>query len=341
MPYHPSVSIIIPVYNSASCIGLCLEGIRKQNYPKDKIEIIIIDAGSTDSTLDIVRKYGVDKILKNPLKTGEAGKSVGAQYAQNDIIALIDSDNIIEDENWLERMTAPFADNDIVGSEPIRYSYRYSDPIITRYCALLGMNDPICYYFGNYDRISQLSGKWTGLNIPTEEKNGYIKIDLEGYDLYPTIGANGFLIRRELLLKTHYKPYLFDIDLVSELVPLGYSKYAKVDIGIVHLYARDLKDFARKQERRVKDYIYYRDKQQRYYPWDKISIAKRLKFIMLTLLVIPLLWDIWKGYKKIADKAWWFHIPACWTTLLVYGISRIMLLFPSNREIADRNNWNR
>src|SRR5277367_6523712 len=117
MPFYPSVSIIIPVYNSEKSIGLCLEGIRKQNYPKEKIEIIIIDAVSVDTTLDIVKKYEVNQIFPNPLKTGEAGKSVGVEKAQNDIIALIDSDNIIEETDWLERMVQPFADKEITGSE--------------------------------------------------------------------------------------------------------------------------------------------------------------------------------------------------------------------------------
>ena len=104
----PSISVIIPTYNSAKVLGSCLAGIRNQDYPKNKIEVIIADAGSTDSTISIARKFHADKILHNRLRTAEAGKAVGLKEAKNEIIALIDSDNIIEGKGWLKKMASPF-----------------------------------------------------------------------------------------------------------------------------------------------------------------------------------------------------------------------------------------
>ena len=341
MPIYPTVSIIIPVYNSESCLGLCLAAIRNQAYPKDLLEIIIIDAGSQDRTIEIARQYKVDQILPNPLKTGEAGKSVGVQHAKNDIIALIDSDNIMDGSDWLERMVQPFAEADIDGTEPWAYTYRPEDPLITRYCALLGMNDPLCFYLGNYDRISHINNQWTGLKLKTIDRGDYLKIDFKGDRIYPTIGANGFMIRRMLFQQTHYQPYLFDIDLVSELVPQGHTCFAKVKLGIIHLYAKNLSDFSRKQKRRIKDYLYYRHQQQRFYPWDQIPKYKLILFVLRTVLIFPILLDILRGYLHKPDRAWWFHLPACWTTLMVYGTGRLMALMPSRNKILDRGNWNR
>ncbi|MDO8727305.1 MAG: hypothetical protein Q7J35_14640 [Candidatus Methanoperedens sp.] len=50
-------------------------------------------------------------------------------------------------------MTEPFQDREIAGTEPLYYNYRKEDGYITRYCAMLGMNDPLCLFLGNYDRI--------------------------------------------------------------------------------------------------------------------------------------------------------------------------------------------
>ncbi|MBI4743983.1 MAG: glycosyltransferase [Actinobacteria bacterium] len=83
-------------------------------------------------------------IVPNNLKTGEAGKAVGVKAAKNEIIALIDSDNILPCDDWLKRMVEPFEDKEIIASEPIKYTYRKEDSFITRYCALMGMNDPLC-----------------------------------------------------------------------------------------------------------------------------------------------------------------------------------------------------
>ena len=119
MKNKPSISIIIPTLNAGTVLDKCLASIRKQDYPAKKIELIIADAGSNDDTLKIAERHGIDKILDNPLKTGEAGKAVGVSTASNEIIALIDSDNILDGPDWLARMTAPFLDPELIASEPL------------------------------------------------------------------------------------------------------------------------------------------------------------------------------------------------------------------------------
>jgi glycosyltransferase involved in cell wall biosynthesis len=114
----PTISIVIPTLDSSSTLPACLESIREQDYPGDMLEIIIADAGSFDSTVEIASQF-TDKIYPNPLKTGEAGKAVGVRHATGEIIALIDSDNILPGRDWLKRMAAPFADPEIAGTEPL------------------------------------------------------------------------------------------------------------------------------------------------------------------------------------------------------------------------------
>jgi glycosyltransferase involved in cell wall biosynthesis len=318
----PSVSIIIPTYNAQGTLALCLKSIQEQNYPKDKLETIIIDASSRDDTLKIAKKFKVTKILSNPLITAEAGKSLGVKASANEIIALIDSDNILEGRDWLKRMVAPFEDAQIVGVEPLYYTHRRKDPLVVRYSALIGANDPICMYIGNYDRYNWLTDKWTELPVGSQDKGDYLKLTLKEENI-PTIGANGFLVRKSMLTKTSYQPYLFDIDVVCELVEKGENKFAKVKIGIVHLFAKDIRTFIRKQRRRVQDYLHFKKERMRRYPWGRIHSKKIRKFVILTLFVFPLLFDVLRGYRKMKDRAWFFHIPACWLTLFIYGGARI------------------
>jgi len=49
------VSIIIPIYNAEKTIELCLTSVFKLNYPKDRLEIIVVDDGSVDRTLEIIK----------------------------------------------------------------------------------------------------------------------------------------------------------------------------------------------------------------------------------------------------------------------------------------------
>ncbi len=333
----PSVSVVIPTYNSAWIIGECLGRVLGQDYPRSRMEVILADGGSTDATLEIARSLGVRKILPNPLRTGEAGKAVGIPQARMDLVALIDSDNLLPDRGWLRRMTAPFADPEIFGSEPWEYQYRRQDGFITRYCALLGMNDPLCLYLGNYDRLCALTGRWTGLDLRAEDRGGYLKVELRE-DAIPTIGANGFLIRRRDLLKTQYSPYLFDIDCVYDLIRLGRRHVAKVKTGILHLYARDLGDFARKQRRRVRDYLYYRRHAMRRYPWGNFPRWRLAWFILASATVLPTFLQALRGMRRKADPCWFFHPVACAATLWVYGWGLLRSRL-GGAAILDRGNW--
>lgn len=335
---YPSISVIIPTYNSARTLNLCLNSIIKQNYPKDFIEIIIADAGSADQTLKIARRY-TDKIYKNPLKTGEAGKAVGIKKAQSEIIAFIDSDNILPQRDWFKRMVIPFHDPQIVGSEPIRYTYRKKDRMITRYSALMGLNDPLCYFLGNYDRVNSITEKWTAFPIKTEDKGNYLKFQVRPAHI-PTIGANGFLIKKECLLKTPNKDYLFDIDVVYSLSKIGYAHYAKVKIGIIHIFAGNTLNFIRKQKRRIKDYLYYQNAGLRAYQWKDFPRKKIVRFIAYSLTIFPTFLQSLKGYAKRPDSAWFFHPLACFLTCIIYSAMKLKSYFVKNK-IESREKWQR
>ncbi|MCL4435509.1 MAG: glycosyltransferase family 2 protein [Thaumarchaeota archaeon] len=318
----PSISIVIPTYNSERTLGQCLDSIRRQNYSKNRIEIILIDGGSKDQTLLIAKKFGINKLLNNPLRTGEAGKAVGVKASTNEIILFQDSDNVLNEENWLKQMVNPFRNEDIVGVEPLHYTYRTQDSFVSRYCALLGMNDPLCLYMGNYDRYCYITGKWTELSIRTKDYNNYLLLELDDNNI-PTIGANGFLVRANALKELQYEPYLFDVDIIYQLIKNQQNKFAKVKIGIVHLFANDITTFTRKTHRRIRDYLLYDRLGMRKYPWKRNRIGV-LRFVLYTLIVVPIATDSIKGYKKMPDRAWFFHPLACWLTLLIYGIKFVI-----------------
>lgn len=311
-----NVSVVVPTLNSEKTLGQCLHSIHRQEYDGE-IEIIVADGGSTDETVSIAREYN-SLIVENPLKTGEAGKAVGTREASGEIIAFIDSDNILPDQQWLGRMIAPFNDPAIAGSEPLRFEYRRHDSPLTRYCALIGMNDPLCLFLGNYDKFSTLTGRWTGLSIDSIDRGGFLEIHLNP-DTLPTMGANGFLVRKRLLDLLDFGEYLFDIDVVHNLVALGYNHFAKVKVGIVHLYGTGLATLARKQLRRARDFHYYRDKGMRSYPWSRQERLGLIKFIVYCLLLVPLLAQSLVGYRKKPDMAWALHAPACLITFFVYS----------------------
>ncbi|WKZ33553.1 MAG: glycosyltransferase [Thermodesulfobacteriota bacterium] len=322
----PSVSVVVPTLNSGKTLDECLKSISGQDWPADMLEIVIADGGSTDSTLDIVRlsasKSPFDvRVVRNPLKTGEAGKAVGIKEARGELIAFIDSDNVLPDRGWLNRMAEPFADPDVVGAEPLEYACRAGDGFITRYCSHLGMNDPFCLFAGNYDRYSAVTGRWTEMPYRAEDKGGWFKLELDPAR-YPTMGANGFIVRKRALEGAG--EYFFDIDMVRGLLKKNPgSRLAKVRTGIVHIFSGDTRTFIRKQMRRIRDFRHYERLGMREYPWKGVGRHAVARFVFSCLTVLPLISQAARGYCRKPDIAWLFHPVACWLTLIVYGLGSL------------------
>lgn len=331
----PKVSVITPTLNAERALDLCFSSIKDQDY-KGIIEIVVADGGSTDKTLEIAKKHNA-KIVKNKLKTGEAGKAVGVHHATGEILAFIDSDNVLPDEKWMSKMIEPFLlDGKIVCSEPIYYTYRKKDHWLTRYFALLGMGDPLNLFVGNYDRYSFISNKWTGLRLKEKNKKYGKEITLENE--IPTIGANGFLIRKKELLKYDFGKYLFDIDVLKYLLKSGPLKIAKVKTGVVHLFSGNIQTFIRKQKRRIRDFLYFKKKGKREWQTNVLkSVIGILKFVLSTVLVIPLFVQAGIGYSRKPDIAWLFHPMACIITFFVYSFETIRSFFKT--EEFDRKKW--
>ncbi len=336
-PTLPGVSVVIPTLNSARYLDECLRSIADQDYPRELLEIIIVDGGSRDDTRAIAQRHDVDHILDNQLATGEAGKAMGIHHATRELVLMVDSDNILIGSDWLRRMVRPLVeDPTVVSSECLRWEYRREDHFINRYQALTGINDPMALFIGNYDRWSELRGNWTGYPVTVEHRDGWERVVLD-MDRVPTMGANGYLIRRDAYTKIELGDYLFDIDAVHDLVAAGLNVIARVDIPIRHYYCDSVMRFYSKTRRRTDDFFYYRSKGMRTYPWTTHQRLRVLWFVMATVLVLPLLAEVIRGYRKVPDPAWLFHLPACWVTLAVYAIGTVRgVLRPA---ALDRTAW--
>ena len=75
---YPKVSIIVPVYNGEAVVGACLDSIMAQNYPQDRLEVIVVDNLSSDQTLDVVREKQPDAP-----KNEESDQRVGHDHASS------------------------------------------------------------------------------------------------------------------------------------------------------------------------------------------------------------------------------------------------------------------
>lgn len=334
----PGISVVMPTLNSERYFEECLGSLFGQDYPRALLEVILIDAGSTDRTIEIAERFGVDAILPNPLKTAEAGKAVGVRAATRELILMIDSDNVLVGDDWLRKMVRPLVEDEtVVSSECLRWDYRREDHFINRYQALTGINDPMSLFVGNYDRWSELHQRWTGYPHESQARDGWERVVLDPLWV-PTMGANGYLVRRDVLLQAEFDQYLFDIDVVHDLVQAGHATIARVDVPIRHYFVDSTSRFLRKTRRRAEDYFYFRAEGARSYPWTTRQRLGVVKFALSTIFVFPLLFQVVQGYRRVPDPAWLFHVPACWITFLVYVQNTIKGRFVKHTPL-DREGW--
>lgn len=114
---NPKISIIIPVYNSEKFLNKCLDSIVNQTF-KD-FEVIIIDDGSTDSSIKIIEKFCSENnnfYFQRQSHSGQGtARNLGIQKARGDFLSFIDSDDFIH-KNFLQTLylTAKNNNADIV-----------------------------------------------------------------------------------------------------------------------------------------------------------------------------------------------------------------------------------
>jgi hypothetical protein len=231
-------------------------------------------------------------------------------------------------------MIAPFSDPDVHSSEVMAWAYVRGDGIVNRWCALTGVNDPTSIFVGNYGRWSYLRRRWTDYPVQVEQRPGWQRVRLDPSHV-PTMGANGYLVRREIIQQAlGDDDYLFDIDLAQDIVRQGNFVTAKVPVTIRHLFARDVRDFTRKTRRRARDFLHHSRSGDRTYSWPRAGV---LKFSLATALVLPVAVQAAKGFARRPDAAWLFHPIACFITLWVYA--EAVVRYAAGERGFSRTGW--
>lgn len=112
----PLVTVIIPSYNGASVLPVCLKAIREQSYPAASIEVLVIDNRSTDNTravmaLEQERSFdGQVNFISLPYKGKAGALNVGIHHARGELILNVDADTAL-DRDALYEMARAFEDD--------------------------------------------------------------------------------------------------------------------------------------------------------------------------------------------------------------------------------------
>lgn len=107
----PKVSVIVPVYNEEKMLPLCLYSLINLDYPKELLEIILIDNNSSDSSAAIIKTHPVIYLFEK--KRGRsAARNAGIKKAAGEIIAFTDADCVV-DKEWVKNLVQGFTSENI------------------------------------------------------------------------------------------------------------------------------------------------------------------------------------------------------------------------------------
>jgi len=128
--WRPTVSIVIPAYNESEYIRESLQTVVNLDYPKDKLEIIVVDDGSIDNTFDIAKSFGNKgvKVLRKENGGKGAALNYGIEKATGELVATMDADSYLTPGTLLDLL--PLFDEEKVAAVTPAVKIRPSGSII-------------------------------------------------------------------------------------------------------------------------------------------------------------------------------------------------------------------
>ena len=164
--YQFYVSVLIPTYNEENYIENTISTLLNNTYPQNLFEIIVIDGGSTDSTVskinNIIKNNNNIKIYKNLNKIQSSGLNIGIKKSKGDIIIRADA-HAIYDKNYISESVKLLSDNDYQNVGPFQKSYGeniISNAIAMGMNTIFGMGNAKYRLYDNY--LENVKSVWLG-----------------------------------------------------------------------------------------------------------------------------------------------------------------------------------
>ena len=299
----PRVSFVMPTLNVEMLLDNVLSSITRQTYPRDRYEIILADAHSTDRTRDIAKQHGAI-VLDDDGRNMEEGKRLALRHATGDYIVFVDADNEITHPDYIELAVQALAANpQALGVE----SYYPPSPKMSPFCAYLShrlhISDPICWLMSATPRLVKREGEVERWTLP------------EGTCSYP-LGANGFVFRRADLQSVQADEQFQDTHVAMFLMKNGQREWLRLrGRGVHHYYVQTLREFIIKRRRATVHFLRVQEKMPANWMKEKPPVPLWLAGVYCVTFAGPL-WHTLRGLVRDGDARWLWHLPACLGSVL-------------------------
>lgn len=301
-------SFIIPTYNAGRYLKTCMESIKKQTFRE--YEVIIVDGGSVDNTLNIVESYKEFlpiQVFKNKAVDAESGKKIGILKSRGDIFVLLDSDNEIIRNDWLEMAMYIFQKHPNVWGVESPWVVNKNDILLNQYFSMLKIADPVA-------RVLSVD---TSVIIESESSYDILRIMPFGT---PVMGANGFFWRRSSVFLNVHLTKFEEMNQVACMIMSGNIEYArlKCEYGIFHYYCTSLLSYIGKRSKIARKFMFRKMHHEK--TWVDVAGTSRLMIsAVYNVSVIGPCIEGLINMAKTRNIAWVYHPVVSFVTVVVYG----------------------
>lgn len=241
MQNKPFVSIINPVRNTQRTLEKCLESLVNLDYPKENLEFIFADGGSTDSTVSIIRlwqeRYPQIKLVQVPgCKSPGQARNAALGVAKGDYILFTDGDCCVR-RDWVNKILEPFSKDKtigMVGGEIL--TLRTDNNDTEQYC--------------EQTKFLSVSGR---CNLTAEGYYPVIERDLphevNGNIHSPFFATANACVSKEAVdaigREFWHEITNEDVDFSIRILKKGYKLYYKPDVIVEHMHRMSLADYSK------------------------------------------------------------------------------------------------
>lgn len=292
---QPLVSVVIPVKNGIDTLKSCLDGIFSQSVA-NKMEVIVIDSGSTDGTLELLANYPI-RLINLPPKEFNHGdtRNLGVELANGEFVVMTVQDATPASPDWIETMLKHFEDPEVAGvcGQQIVNHDKLKNPL--QWFRPASEAKPFAVQFKNPNEFKDLSGK---------QQHSYCNWD--------DVNA---IYRKSIKKKLPFRRLMFSEDTLwaKDALEAGYKIVYDYRARVYHYHHQNYKFYFK----RSYIILYQNYKFYGYIKWPKNPILQMARVKMRLLKMKEL------GMREKIHWAFYnFNlIRAAWAAVLIFSIN--------------------
>lgn len=214
-----TISVIIPVLNGANYLKLLLPTLKKQKGIKT-IEIITVDSGSTDGSIEICKNFNTTSVTITFDEFSHSyARNIGAEHAHGQYLLFLTQDALPPNDTWLYEMFSVLKKNDVVAISCKEYPRSDAD--------LFGRVQMWMHY------------NWLGITNQDRILSKPVNSDYQTLREHSQLNDVACLIKETVFSKYTFRgEYAEDLDLGLRLIHDGYKIASVSSIGIIHSHTR-------------------------------------------------------------------------------------------------------